>query len=351
MIQVLKAPKEASVFLSKNSLKIEVASTLGLNYYFKVFLYVNGALFDEQGWSKYTPTNCQIELSDMFVKLFNNQFTEVTGNDFYLNASIIKKIEVVIKEYDRVDDTEVNSLNLNYFYVLNSDKINFFDERVPLQKISNLPLEIRVSKNYNLRLPIWVNKQNSNFEVAVVEGNSELFNQTYNTTAIGVYQLDLKLSSLNISSNEIRVIISDGSNTFTQKLLIKNISLYPVSAFYFRNNFGVFESLEIFGSLKESNKYTRKTYALPTDSLHLSNTSHVKSFKINTGFLLPEELIELEVLNNSKEIYFNYKSQLIPVIPVSKKSKGRNYEEDYDDDFVEFQVNDTNQINDQFKYD
>lgn len=352
MIKIIKAPKTAAVFLSENPIDIEVKSTLGKAYYFKVFIYVDDKFFDEQGWSKYNDFNVKIALKGMFNNLFTYPFPTLNGDVYKPTNHLLKKINITIKEYKRDDDSLVNTLNLNPFYVLKSEKAMFFDERINFQKMSILPNVLRLSKGKApvVRFPIWVCSKS--FSLKVVSGGALLKDLSFNDFTKNILEVVVNLTKETIYGNEVRVILSDfKGNNFTQQFIFIDELAYEVSKMYFRNNYGVYEYIEFFGSLKESNTYKRKTYNLLNDVTFLANTAISNTLKINTGYLLPNEIPILEAINLSKEVFVSHNDMLLQALPISKKSKGLDFEKNYLDDFIELKINGSLPKSTSFKYD
>ncbi|MBE7649157.1 hypothetical protein [Tenacibaculum finnmarkense] len=349
MINVIKQPRQNAVFLSNSPLDIDIKSEFDSDYYFKVFLFVNTILYDEQGWAKHNKTDCRIDLKNMFTQVFENQFQEVKSNDLMRKENLLKKIYVNIKEYKRIDDSIQNKAYLEWFYILKSNKDMFFDERISLQKMSSLPAVLRLSKDAVFRMPIWVNT--STIQIKVSGDNQEFLSEKHEDLEMGIFEADFILKDFFEKSNEIRITISDGEHTLTQIIQLMDIYSYDVSRIFFKNNFDIFEYIELFGSEKESNKYSRKIYNLPNDLKFTATTTQEKRFKINTGNILPSEFVILELLNNSNEIYLKNEGAFIPVIPVSSKSKGRESDKFYHNDYIEFQQNGQIIANQDFKYD
>lgn len=350
MIQVIKQPKEGAVFLSENPLEIEVKSTLGADYYFKVIIYEDGVLFDELGWSKYNDTNCKIDLKGMFSSIFQYHpvFEEDAWNDnvSYLNTPV----KVTIKEYKRSDDSLVNTLDLNNFYVYKSEKKMFFDERINLQKMNNHPDVVRYSKPTLVRLPIWVNSGILTYQVLC--GGVILEENTVTSFEFKIYELLIDISKYHLTDNVVTIFVTNNQgNTLIQKYEFNTHAYYDVTRVLFRNNFGLFVYNELFGTSKEEDTYNRKIYKV-TDSIEfLAHTKVREKIKVNTGGLYPNEVQILKEINSSKEIYLLKENKIIPVIPVSKKSKGKDSDKDYVDDYIEFQVNGEYQQSENFKYD
>lgn len=350
MIQIVKQPKEGAFFLSENQLEIELKSSLGSEYYFKVFITVNGELFDVQGWSKYNDTDCKIDLKGMFSHLFLFKFPKLSGDIFTEYTHLKKEVSIVIKEYKREDDVLMNSVDLNSFFVLKSEATLFFDDRINLQKMSNLPGVLRLSKTKIVRLPIWVNT--GSISVKVVTGTNEIRNKVIHNLSKNIFEISIDLINDAIINDQVNVTVEDANgNSFTQQYQFNTQHFYNSTQVLFRNNFGAFESIELFGPLKESNTYKRKTYSLPNNKMFLANTNVSNVLKINTGFMLPSEIPVLKVINESIELYVYYKNEFYPVIPVSKKSKGVDYEKDYQDDYVELKINGELIKDTSFKYD
>lgn len=349
MIQAVKVPKVDTIFLSNNPILIEVKTDLGADAYFKVHIWVDGKYFDGQGWSKYNNTNCIINLEGMFDQLFVSEFTQIDGDLFDKKSNLKKRIFVEVAELRKSDDVILNTIEVNRFYVIKSDKKIFFDDRVNLQKMSILPNVLRLSKGSNIRFPLWVTT--SKVKVNVVYGSKQLFDIEVSELNKEIVEFDIDLANVTDPYDEMRVTVTNGNDSFTQKYIFKELHAFKTTKLYFRNHHGLFEYVEIFGALKETNKYKRKLYSLPNNSNVIANTAHDKIFKINTGFLLFNYLPILEALNSSKEVYLFHEKNYIPVLPISKKSKGIDSQENYIDDYIEFKVNGELKKDTSFKYD
>lgn len=349
MITIVKTPKQDAVFLTENPLIIEIASTLTPDHFFKVFINVNGQEFDVQGWGKYNDTNCIIDLKQMFSDIFYYPFAEVTTTHLQRINELLKLVEVTVKEYQRADEVLVNTLVLPSFYVLHSVKSQSFNHTLNLQKLSVLSEVIRVSKDGVINLPIWITS--TAVTVTITNNQTAIFSEIYTDLEKGLFVLGVNLSDFSFTTEEIEIQLVSGSDILIQKVNLQNLYLYTVSKLYVRNSFGVFEYIELFGALAETSNYKRKKYTLENDAEFIAKTTQTKKHKIFTGALFMFELSVLEAINNSEDIYYYKNEVFIPVVSVSKKSKGINTQENYIDDFIELQENGSLPIDNSVNYD
>lgn len=349
MINVLQNPKKGTVFLSKSPLKIELESSLGKDYLFKIFIKIDGKLFDVQGWSKWDEKNCSINLEQMFDSLFTFKFKEVEATVFTRLDDLIKKVEITVKEYKRVGQTEVDTTEIPPFYVVFSQRLENLRLSDNLLKMSLLPNVVRLNSKAVFSLPVWVNSKS--VSVKLQAKTKELFTQTYPVNAKGVFCFSFKLADYITDESELTLTLKSGEDVLEQKIIIENLFLYPTSSIYFRNIFGAFEFIQLFGSFKESLSYKRKKYVLENNTDYIANTDLTVKYRINTGAMLPFELPITESINLCEEAYYLKNDELQPVIPVSKKSKGTDTFKDYIDDFVELQENGLPKQDDSDDYD
>lgn len=349
MINTIKTPKEGAVFLTENPLKIEVSSTLGAEHYFKVFIKVNGEQFDIQGWSKYNDTNCIIDLQRVFSDIFDCPFSEVSSTGLKRVNELMKLVEVTVKEYKRVDEQEVNNLTLPSFYVINSAKELSFDHTKNLQKLSVLPDRLRVSSLGVLNLPLWLTAKL--ITVSIYDGNDLIFEEIYNDLQKGMFVFSLFLKQFNLKSDLIEIRFNSENESLSQYLKLEKLNMYSLTKIYAKNNFGIFEYLELFGSLKGTVNYTRKNYTLQNKTEFIADTTTRRIHKINTGFLFQEELSLVDLINEATVVFVEKNGKFVSCIPIGKKAKGFNTDSYYQDDVIELQENYTPIHNESLNYD
>ncbi len=336
MIQIIKSPIEGTVFLSESPLEIEVRSNSGNDYYFKFIINVDGQLFDAQGWSKYTPTNCKIELQQMFTNVFTNEFKKIKETKLTRLDSLFKRVDIIVEEYNREDNTLKQKIEIPHFFVMYSQYNQHFNPNKSLQKLSQLPNPIRLTETSVFALPLWINSVN--VLVRVLSGSRVLWEKSETNLEKGVYVFTCNLSEFAFQ-DRLRIEVSNENETFTQYIKIQGLYLYTVGKLYFKNIFGVFEYAEFFGSIKVTSSYKRKNYRLQDSTEFVANTEAKYLHKVNTGFLFPNETPMTDAVNLSEELYFYIEDVLYPVLVTSKKAKGIYTENYYDDDDILLQIN------------
>lgn len=349
MITIVKAPIENAVFLAANPLKIEIESNEVPGHYFTVSISINDVHFDTQGWSKFNDVTCIIDLEEMFSNIFSNTFTEISETQLAHHSDLLKKINIRVEEFFTTDNTVINYVDLPAFYVLNTTISQNFNHTVNLQKLSHLSNTIKLQPTSNYSLPIWINSDT--ITVQLLENDIALLNQTHNNLTKGAYSLNFKLSDYNFTENELTIRITNAETVLEQQIIFHNDIMYEISQLYFKNHFAIFEYIEIFGSRKSTNSFTRKKYSLSDNTEYVANTITKPTHKIYTGYLFDFEIPILEAVNYASEIYYNKNNSFIAVIPISKKAMLFNNIADSFDDYIELQENISPTIEDSFNYD
>jgi hypothetical protein len=297
-----KTPKFESVFFSNNPIEIQLQSELGANHFFVVEIKINDVQFDIQSWGKINNIDCYINLSGQFENIFKNEFLTPTQIEIVANNSLFKKVSVFVKEYNSDSLLEVAAEILPDFYLLQNADPTEFDDAKELILLSELATLNKIDASSIISLPVWINASLATFKI--VDNNSQQLFSNEIATVKGLYEFKIPMAVLNVQGlTDITVSVIIGAFSISKTYYLKDNFRYEKTALAVRNTFGFFEYCSFFGILTKTPKYKRTIVSTYLDVRANVEQDHEIAYKLNTGFLTPDQTVSIDKLNKSKDAY------------------------------------------------
>jgi hypothetical protein len=349
MIIIVKQPKTGAVFLNTNPLFIELSSAAGVGHYFEAIINVNGVFFTKQLWGKISDTASSVDLKFLFNDFFTNSFNQVIATGLLQYQSLQKTITITINEINTISEAVVNTINLNTFYVFSSFNRLDFNHTINLQSLSEKSTRYKLTRNGVISIPFWSTE--ATFNVTVLDGLIEIYNTDFTTQPKGAFTFNLKLSEEVIAGAKVVVNITSGVKSLQTTIDLIDVVPYNVEKLYYRNNFNVFEYIEFFGLTIQQKAPKKTLFKRFDDTTDIVENEVKDTFKINTGFLLPEDFAMVDAINDAKHIYYAINNNFVECIPITKRIVGSNSDAAYFNDVIEIQRNDAKTVNEFYNYD
>ena len=115
MIQVINFPPANRYLLDGNNTQITVTSD-NADGYFRAKIYIDDALFDEQGWSRKDDFTATKDLLYLYNAYFKPYFLGSFTTGLLEQTNFKKKVSIVIEEKDIDTDALLGTVTLSDFY-------------------------------------------------------------------------------------------------------------------------------------------------------------------------------------------------------------------------------------------
>lgn len=279
MINIIQTPKENEAYVNTAPITIIVDSLLGNGYYFKINIFVNGQLYDEQFRAKVNSTRLEVDFNGMVADVFNEPYQEPVGSAIVANPNLIKLVQVVVEEYQESTGLLVNSLGLPTFYVVNAQQ----PKNIALTHLTNLSVytdHVKTPPNGVLNLPFF----SKTATTVTLHKNNVVVQSLISPDAIGIYNAHFLLSNYNLSEDDdVFIMVETPTHNYTLRVVIQSIIPYTVNLLIFKNNHHAWEHFYCFGEQKNTQDIIRKQLEL-TDNLQYNYKNITKPvYEINTG--------------------------------------------------------------------
>ena len=307
MIELIQAPAPNRIVADGNSTIIKIRSDYGQERYFRVFIYIEDQLLYDLVWSKDDQNLVEYNLRHLYLNYFEKQFTVVFSSAL-TRLDLMRKVRIEVKEYVTATDVESDSLILPEFYIIKSNKPQYFsDFEANITSAIGVynPGQVAIATDYvrildfdigdykipvggGIRIPLFLNIQtNHNLDVSLVnpEGNT-VYNQTYELSSgdRGVYQLDIRASDIPQVYSSLRLYINIGTiRRYIQIQYVKN-TYYPVKSFYYENNFGIFCLAHLFGKRIIEHDLKAESYIDSENKKVNYEIADSQTLEVNTGY-------------------------------------------------------------------
>ena len=258
-------------------------------------------------------------VNDFFAKEFIDHYDD--ENIYPLFKSL--RLDLFIKEISLITGdsffyTELRNVNFVSGFKNDIKKANILTKNISFKRI-NSDNRIYISSISNI----------SNDFFTIIYENLD---RDTNGSFISVNYVKLhNLNVLNLSIGEklLLVLHSDllPPLNWRDGDIIEIISYIKLPAYYstfiwFINNYGALERFEFTGKTKRRSELNRLSNNISDYTYEKEITALVETdefFTINTGWILPEELAELQDLLNSKKVWIEIEGNFVEVIPQTKK--------------------------------
>lgn len=307
MITALSTPASGRVMLDANDTLIKLQSTNGEGFYFRAFIYIDNALFDEQGWSRVDAYTATKNLKKLYNAYFSPMFTSGFLSSLQEQTHLKKEVKIVVEEHS-LDAGKVDEITLPIFYFLYNTKAERFTD-VSKIKILDVPVDVMVlPKDGKIVLPFYANAAADNINVEVTTNTGTVLNTRTAGVKTGklIYLYKLNLATLGISRNVLYVTakITVGNSSVTKTYRINHLPDYPTKEIAFMNNYGFYIYAYPDGELEVNNSYDQIEYDTGNGEkiLQIDETA---TYSINSGSLRQNEKEILTMIANSIDVKFN----------------------------------------------
>lgn len=350
MITAIKSPSNGAVFLSANSIFIEVSSDLDIDHYFKAEILVDNEIFLDFTIGKYNTTSAKLDLKNIFENCFENDFFEFQENGLQNLNHLLKTINITIYEIGVLDETVISSLSIPEFYVIYSSAEMYFNPTIDLQKISTYKSDLTIVSNGKVQFPIWTLGNTITLDI-LYEGAS-VYNEQFTGLEKGIYNFYYDFSSLSYDFDYVILQFKSNSQIFSQKINFKKLKLYQTESLYIQNQFLCFEYIELFGRSQVNIPFKRTTITDYESETHVIDVEKKYRVKIFSHPLLPNENKLIETINDCEVIYYLKDNEYKKFFPISKKVNGLDTGLYYYEQSIELEQSKSNPIKeDDFNYD
>lgn len=349
MITTIKKPKQEAVFLSGNSIILEVSSDLQLDYYFKLEILVEDEVFNDFVLGKYSSTSAKIDLKNIFENLFSNEFTQYSLNGLHRLDNLIKRVTLKVSEIQVIDEQEVSSVFIPDFYVFYSNEEKYFNHSIDLQKLSTYSGDLTIQPNSIVQFPLWLLGEDVTLDITNKE--EIVYSDSYSNLSKGPYCFYFDFSSLNETYDNLFLEFKTANKTFIQKVVFKKQTLYPTTSIYIQNSFLAYEYFELFGRKQESIPFKRKTLKNYDNDTFITDKEKSFNLKIYTHPLLPLENQIIETINDCLDIYIKRNDAFIRYIPILRKVNSLDTRKLFYEPYIELKQASEYTQEDTFNYD
>ena len=309
MITIQQSPTLNKVLLDGNENEIKFHSDAGTDFYFKVEIKVNDALFSEKSISKDGAGNATLNLKRFYDAYFPSP--EIT---FPSQASIVTypelkvKIEVIIKELSVFDDGLSLISSLPLFYIVKSIKKDNFSLS-NLSFLGGAALEVNASfVNGIVNFPLFV--VDEEILISIKDSNGNLIDQrTQFLLESNVASLFIRLTALTIPAFTPYITVDLVPNARTDERLRFNVvdiqnKIYPIKTLRYRNNNGVLLQRYFTGQLSEDRNFNPKSYAQADKTNITYEVNESVDISLNTGTHHTITKEEFTAIARSPEVLF-----------------------------------------------
>ena len=323
MIQVINFPPENRYLLDGNNTVITVTSD-NANGYFRAKIYIDDALFDEQGWSRKDDFTATKDLLYLYNAYFKPYFLGSFTTGLLEQTNFKKKVSIVIEELDIDTDALLGTVTLPDFYLLYNVKSALFNDINKLFVFGLNAPRMNMKKDGTIVIPFYVNAEDEDVTVTIKDdiGNI-LHTQTISgVTGKKVYIYTLNLSEVTVISAALflRATIEVGTTTTEKIYKVLRLPNYEVKEVVFQNNFGYYIPAYFDGDFENTSGYQVQSYERYDTSTAVYAVEENGTYVINTGGL---SILEKDIVNeiaNSIECFFKNGNEYKRVNTGTKKS-------------------------------
>ena len=323
MIQVINFPPLNRYLLDGNNTPITVTSD-NANGYFRVKIYIDGQLFDEQGWSRKDDFTATKDLLYLYNAYFKPYFLGTFTTGLLEQTNFKKKVSIVIQELDINSDAVLGTVTLPDFYLLYNVKSELFNDIDKLYIFGLKSAHANMKKDGNIVIPFYVNAATEAVKVTIYDDlDNILHTQTINAV-VGkkVFIYTLKLSEVTVISSVLylRAKIQVGTTATEKFYNVLRLPNYEVKEIVFQNNFGYYIPAYFDGDFEDVSGLKVQSYERYDTSTAVYAVEEDRTYTINAGGLSTREKEIVKEVANSIDCYFNNSNSYVRVNTATKKA-------------------------------
>lgn len=322
MIQVINFPPENRYLLDGNNTQITVTSD-NANGYFRAKIYIDDALFDEQGWSRKDDFTATKDLLYLYNAYFKPYFLGSFTTGLLEQTNFKKKVSIVIEEKDIDTNALLGTVTLPDFYLLYNVKSEIFNDINKLYIFGLKAEHMNMKKDGTIVIPFYANAETEDVKVTIYDDlDNILHTQTIadvNGKKVFIYTLNLSEVTVISSVLYLRAKIEVGTESTEKFYNVLRLPNYEVKEVVFQNNFGYYIPAYFDGDFEDVSGMKVQSYERYDTSTAVYAVEEDGTYTINTGGLSIREKEIVKEIANSIDCYFNNNGKYVPVNTATKK--------------------------------
>ena len=323
MIQVINFPPENRYLLDGNNTQITVTSD-NADGYFRAKIYIDDALFDEQGWSRKDDFTATKDLLYLYNAYFKPYFLGSFTTGLLEQTNFKKKVSIVIEEKDIDTDVLLGTVTLPDFYLLYNVKSEIFNDIKKLYIFGLKAEHMNMKKDGTIVIPFYANAETEDVKVTIYDDlDNILHTQTIadvNGKKVFIYTLNLSEVTVISSVLYLRAKIEVGAESTEKFYNVLRLPNYEVKEVVFQNNFGYYIPAYFDGDFEDVSGMKVQSYERYDTSTAVYAVEEDGTYTINTGGLSIREKEIVKEIANSIDCYFNNNGNYIRVNTATKKA-------------------------------
>jgi hypothetical protein len=323
MIQVINFPPENRYLLDGNNTQITVTSD-NAEGYFRAKIYIDDALFDEQGWSRKDDFTATKDLLYLYNAYFKPYFLGSFTTGLLEQTNFKKKVSIVIEEKDIDTDALLGTVTLPDFYLLYNVKSEIFNDINKLYIFGLKAEHMNMKKDGRIVIPFYANAENEDVKVTIYDDLDNILHTQTITDVDGkkVFIYTLNLSEVTVISSVLylRAKIEVGTESTEKFYNVLRLPNYEVKEVVFQNNFGYYIPAYFDGDFEDVSGMKVQSYERYDTSTAVYAVEEDGTYTINTGGLSTREKEIVKEIANSIDCYFNNNGKYVSVNTATKKA-------------------------------
>lgn len=325
MITALSTPESGRVILDANNTLIRIQSDNGEGYYFRAKIYINGELFDEQGWSRSDAYTATKDLKKLYYAYFNPLFNPAFTNLLAEQTHLKHLVAITVEEYNIDTGNFVQSIALPTFYIMHNVKPAAFNDVVPLTLLGQDAGTTVVPTNGKVAFSFYVNQPSGNVRVRLLNNFGTVIDDRTVAGVSGkkVFLYQFNLAGVAFSYNTLWLtaeIYGGGGSLFKKPVFrLNRLPDYPVKEIAYLNNYGFYQYAYFDGEMETENGFTAETYDTADGTKKVYEINEEATYTINSGSLLKDEKAVINMVANSHDVRLKNGTAWLPIVTKVKK--------------------------------
>lgn len=305
MITALSTPAAGRLLLDSNNTVIKIQSSNGEGYYFRAIIYVNGVLFDEQGWSRSDAFTATKDLKKLLSSYFDPGFTPIgTTISLLQQPDFIKTINITVEEYNIENGGLEQYIDLPVFNIMYAIKPESFNDEARISILGIEPEVMVIPKTGIIVVPFYVKATIGESITAqlVTNAGTLLTNISIPATrSRGAYKCIISLSVYPLvnSVTHVTLTLGVGGNTVSKTYRINRFPDFPVKEIAFMNNYGHYIYAYPDGEMETESNFNVDSYETADGSLKVFEVNEEENYTINSGSYQGNELSIMKMIANA----------------------------------------------------
>lgn len=324
MLVINQSPTLNSVVLDANNTVISVFSSNGVGYYFRAKIFINGVLFDEQGWSRKDDFTAEKDLKKLYNAYFKTVFEQIFTNGLFEQTHLKSQVSIIVEEKLLSDDSLVDTISLPNFFILYNNKPQTFNQNLKVQFLGVETQILNIPDSGKISIPFFVNISNETIGVELLDNFGTVVDGvvSFNQTGKKTYLYNLDIATLSLANNTewlILNITTNGGHLISKTIRLMNFPNFSIKEIAFLNNFGYYLYAYLDGQLVIENDLEPKSYTQLDNSEVVYEIIEKEIYTINTGHLLQSEKEITNQIATALKSKINLNNEWIEMVTDTKK--------------------------------